>query len=228
MPIRAIGFDLDETLAIPRRDRAVLLEAALTVVDGPPIDREEYLDAHRKHHSGRDVDRRGHDTREPIFESVLSTYPEDDTDPGALTAAYRSVINDAIEPLDGVSELLDRLRTRYRVGLLTNGPSVAQRSKLDTLGWTDRFDAVVVTGELDAGKPDRVAFEALLSALDAEPEETIYVGDFPTEDVVGATRAGLRAIQVCYPDGPDPHPEATATIDRDRLVRDLPEIVESL
>lgn len=219
MTITAVGFDLDETLAVPTRDRATILGDAAAIADAPPLSREAYLDAHRRNLTG--------ETRTPIFADLLSAY-ETDVDPEAVATAYRNEIADALVPVPDIESFLDRLHDEYRVGLLTNGPRVAQRDKLSTLGWTDRFDAALVTGELDAGKPDPIAFEALLDALGTEPGETVYVGDDVTADIAGAANAGLVPIQVLFEGGPGPSPKAAAHVPRDELVSRLPDLLTEL
>ncbi|WP_323675675.1 HAD family hydrolase [Halorubellus sp. PRR65] len=218
MTTRAVGFDLDHTLAVPDRDRHRILAAAVDDVDAPRITREEYLSAHRDDHAAV--------TRSPIFETVL---PADaDVEPEALAGAYRRRIADALSPVDGARDLLDALRADYSVGLLTNGPVKAQGDKLDELGWWTAFDATLVTGQLPAGKPDPRAFDALAGALGVAVEDVVYVGDEPVADVEGATNAGARAVQVVWPDGPDPHPAAAAVVDREHIARDLGDVIRGL
>jgi putative hydrolase of the HAD superfamily len=216
-PVAAVAFDLDDTLAVTDRDRQALLDEATDRVGTDPIDRQDYLAAHGT------VDAR--DTRAPIFRRLQSG---DDPTAETLAATYRVAIEDALEPLPGAADLVRALRQEYRVGLLTDGPVTAQRGKLETLGWTDRFDAVVVTGTLPAGKPDERAFQAICAELEVTPGETVLVGDRPEVDVGGAAAAGLRAVQVVYPGGPDPHPDADATVDRADLVETLPAVLRSL
>jgi putative hydrolase of the HAD superfamily len=206
MPIRAVAFDLDGTLVTTDRDRQTLLDEATDAAGVRRIDRAEYLDAH-----SADV---ASDTRAPIFDVIL-----DGADPAPVARAYRESINDALVPVAGVPDLLAELRERYRVGLLTDGPSRAQRSKLDRLGWADLFDTVVVTGELPAGKPDPRAFAALSEGLGVPPAETVYVGDKPAVDIEGAAAAGMVAVQVL--DGGKPDPQADATVGLDSLAEDL-------
>ena len=219
MPIRAVGFDLDYTLVVPARERSELLAEAVEAVGAGPIGREAYLEAHREHLTG--------ETRAPIFETLLEGEDGEGT-ARELAETYRRVINEAIAPAPGVESMLADLRERYPVGLLTNGPVAAQRSKLETLGWADAFDAVVVSGDLEAGKPDPGAFEALCSALESSPAETAYVGDDPEFDVGGAKSAGLTAVQVCFEGGPAADPRADAHVDRDELPERLPEVLETL
>ncbi|WP_336025266.1 HAD family hydrolase [Halobellus salinisoli] len=219
MTITAVGFDLDETLAVSTRDRTSILADATERADAPPLTREEYLESHARNLTS--------ETRTPIFAALLNER-DTDADPETLATAYRREIADALVPVSGVESMLQRLREEYRVGLLTNGPRVAQRDKLSTLGWADAFDAALVTGELDAGKPDVRAFEALLDALGSEADETVYVGDDVDADIAGAADAGLIPIQVLYDGGPDPSPRAAAHIRREELVRRLPEVLAEL
>ena len=219
MTITAVGFDLDETLAVPVRDRETILEDAVEAVDGPPLTREGYLDVHGRHLTS--------DTREPIFAALLDDH-DADVAPERLAAAYRREIAEALAPVPEIEGFLGRLRGEYRVGLLTNGPTRAQRDKLTTLGWTDLFDVALVTGDLDAGKPHAPAFKALLDALGSDPGATAYVGDDVDADIAGAAEAGLVPIQVLFDGGPSRSSRAAAHIPRDRLVADLPDLLEDL
>ncbi|WP_049969821.1 HAD family hydrolase [Haladaptatus cibarius] len=218
MRVTAVGFDLDDTLAVTDRPRATLLSDATEAVSAPSLSREDYLAAHSRHLAT--------ETREPIFADLLPEESEISSE--TLTEAYRNAILDALTPLTGIPNMLDTLRQNYRVGLLTNGPVVAQRGKIAQLGWEPYFDTTIVTGELDAGKPDSRAFDALCSELGSPPEETVYVGDKPEMDVLGANNAGMMTVQVLYPDGPEPEPVADAYIDRDELVLGLPDLISSL
>jgi len=227
--IRAVGFDLDETLAVPERDRSTLLAEAVRAVDAADLlaglTRESYLRAHREHSGGL--------TREPVFAALVEEHTDGEggIDPAELAAAYRRAVEDALVPVEGAADLVGTLRESYRVGLLTDGPGRTQRRKLETLGWTDLFDAVVVTGDLPEPKPDPRTFRRLLDELDelgADPGEAVFVGDHPEADVAGAAAAGLYAVQVRYPDGPGIHPDADATVERAELAERLPGVIESL
>jgi putative hydrolase of the HAD superfamily len=217
--IQAVVFDLDYTLAVPQRDRSTILEAATDAAGAPALERAAYLEAHR-----RNLTR---ETREPIFEELLADR-ETDAEPADVAAAYRDEIAADLEALPGVESMLAGLRSEYRIGLLTNGPVRAQRDKLTTLGWEDAFDAALVTGELEAGKPDARAFEAVANALDVDPGDAVYVGDEVDADVRGATGAGMSAIQVLLEDGPDPDPRAVAHVEQATVANAVPAAVAEL
>lgn len=217
--LRAVVFDLDYTLAVPVRDRQTLLNEATDAVGAPRMRRETYLEVHSRHLTG--------ENRDPIFEELLADM-ETDVTPTELATAYREALANALVPLEGVETMLESLRETYRVGLLTNGPVLAQRDKIRTLGWEDLFDASLVTGELDAGKPDKRAFEAILAELEVEPDEAVYIGDDVEADIGGATNAGIPAIQVLLPDGPGPDPRAVAHVDQAEIATTLPRLIAEL
>ncbi|PCR89350.1 HAD family hydrolase [Natrinema ejinorense] len=216
---QAVVFDLDYTLAVPGRDRATILEEATTAAGAPSLTRESYLKAHRRNLTT--------ETREPIFADLLAD-TDSDADPAAVATAYRETIADDLEALPGIESMLAALREEYRVGLLTNGPVRAQRDKLETLGWEGTFDAALVTGELEAGKPDPRAFEAIAAELGVDPADAVYVGDEVEADVRGATDAGMAAIQVLLDGGPDPDPRAAASVHQDEIATAVPAILADL
>ncbi|WP_142858148.1 HAD family hydrolase [Salinigranum halophilum] len=221
MPPTAVAFDLDYTLAVPTRDRQTILSEAARVAGAPPLSREAYLAAHAKCLT--------EETREPIFATLLAEHDHDtEASPAAVAEAYRDLIAEALVPVAGVEGMLDTLRREYRVGLLTNGPVVAQHDKLRKLDWVGAFDVELVTGSLAAGKPDSRAFEALLSELGTPPEELVYVGDDVDADIEGAAAAGITPVQVTFDGSADPHPDAVATLGRDALATDLPALLTRL
>ena len=88
------------------------------------------------------------------------------------------------------------LRANYRMGLITNGAPDLQREKLVHSGLEPFFDAIIVSGEVNVGKPDPRIFALALERLGARPDEAAMVGDSPARDITGALNAGVRAIMI--------------------------------
>jgi 2-haloalkanoic acid dehalogenase type II len=84
---------------------------------------------------------------------------------------------------------LERLRTRYALGSLSNG-----NADLACIGLADFFAVSLNARGIGAAKPDRRCFEKLVSELRLEPHEVIYVGDDPLLDVEAARAAGLPTV----------------------------------
>jgi putative hydrolase of the HAD superfamily len=103
---------------------------------------------------------------------------------------------------------LDALGADHALALVTNGASCWQREKLAASGLADRFDVVVVSGELGTAKPDPAVYAHALSGLGAEPGDAVMVGDSLANDVDGALAAGLRAVWVNRDGRPRPQDRA--------------------
>ena len=102
-----------------------------------------------------------------------------------------------IHPFAGIPELLDKLSARFSLGLLSDGPGKMQRNKLRVLGLADRFDVIVLTGELDgdAGKPAPDGFLLAAESLGVPHGACVYIADNPAKDFLGPNRLGWRTIQ---------------------------------
>ena len=97
------------------------------------------------------------------------------------------------------AKLLRKLKEQgYIVGVITNGPSMLQNHKMDTSGLRDYCDIVVVSGDVGVHKPDPQLFIYTAEKLGLKPEECVYVGDHPVNDIQGALNAGMKAIRMNY------------------------------
>ncbi|HEV2127592.1 MAG TPA: HAD family hydrolase [Thermomicrobiales bacterium] len=106
--------------------------------------------------------------------------------------------------IPGVEETLDQLEERYRLAIVTNGLPDVQREKLVRTGLMDRFDVVVISGELGFGKPDRRMYDETVRQLRLIAGECVMVGDNFRRDVAGAQEAGIRGVWIsCGKDLPD-------------------------
>ena len=92
-----------------------------------------------------------------------------------------------------VAAALDEL-SAHPMAVVTNGAACLQREKLAASGLEDRFDAVVVSGELGVGKPDASVFRHALSLLGAE--RGVMIGDSLDRDIDGALAAGRDAVWI--------------------------------
>jgi putative hydrolase of the HAD superfamily len=101
--------------------------------------------------------------------------------------SYRAFVD--VPPL---FDALDALR--LPVALITNGAADSQRDKLQALGIEDRFDALIISGEIGRAKPDPAVFEIAFERLGVPAARAWHVGDNLSTDVAGARAAGCNAI----------------------------------
>ncbi|HXZ86761.1 MAG TPA: HAD family hydrolase [Myxococcota bacterium] len=94
-------------------------------------------------------------------------------------------------------EVLARLRGRARLAVCSNfSHSDTAREVLASAGLLEHFDAVVISMDVGLRKPRAEIFRAALAALGAAPEETLHVGDSLEADVGGAAPLGIRPVWI--------------------------------
>jgi putative hydrolase of the HAD superfamily len=132
----------------------------------------------------------------------------------ACTAAFNDALGSSLTPdeyvrtlefelLPGVVDTLRGLRARgLALALVANWDfSLHEHLRHHRLaGW---FDAVIVSAEVGARKPDPAPFRAALEQLRVQPGRAVHIGDHAPHDEVGAKAAGLRFE-------PAPLPEAVS------------------
>jgi HAD superfamily hydrolase (TIGR01549 family) len=93
----------------------------------------------------------------------------------------------------GIAQTLAQLKKRYRVGLLSNhiGPWV--RALLQRFELMPYFQAVVVSSEIGARKPDRLPYLRTCQLLQVAPERAVYVAD-EEEDLIGCQAVGMLPV----------------------------------
>ena len=215
MPARdAVLFDLDSTLCVSEQSDHDIHEAVFERVDVEPF----FSPADVRAVDGDDVavaeSKRGY--YENLYRAVAADVGSDPSHAPDLAEATVGVVDEtAVRFREGAERALEYARERYDVGLVTNGGEAVQTGKLDRLGIADAFDATVFCdpGAGTPPKPDPAPFREALTALDAEPERTVYVGNSHGHDVVGAERASIASVWVPFerphetvPAEPDPAP----------------------
>lgn len=94
-------------------------------------------------------------------------------------------------------QVLDELKDKYKLGLLTNGSPSLQQTKLAiTPELIPYFDEIVISGDFGSGKPDPAIFDYILTKLDVKPEEALMVGDNLRTDILGASKVGIDSIWI--------------------------------
>lgn len=121
-----------------------------------------------------------------------------------------------VECYDEVLDVLPRLAGRYPIVALTNGTA-----DLSTIGLMHHFQGVLLARDVGCAKPDARMFALAAEMLAVAPARIWHVGDDPDLDVVGAHRAGFKAVWLNrdgrdWPHADDPQP--------DLVVRDLAEL----
>jgi putative hydrolase of the HAD superfamily len=95
---------------------------------------------------------------------------------------------------DGVISVLDYLKSKYNLHIITNGFAEIQKNKLDNSNISHYFKTITNSEMAGVKKPNPIIFEFALSLANAKKENSIMIGDCIEADVKGALEAGLDAI----------------------------------
>lgn len=118
---------------------------------------------------------------------------------GFFEAAYAHFAEPGVwQAYPDVHMTLERLRSQgYRLAVISNFDRRLY-AVLDELGLLPFFEAVIISSEVGADKPDPRIFERALRTLGVAPAEAWHVGDDPKRDW-GADAIGLRVFRLERP-----------------------------
>ena len=138
---------------------------------------------------------------------------------------YARPLREGVSAGPGAVEALAELRERgYRIGLISNTiwPAELHIEDLEEIGILHYLEHLTFSGEIGIWKPNPQIFQHALEALGATPEQSIFVGDNPNEDILGAQHVHMRAVWVRSPEFP------LGQVQPDAIVETLPELLPIL
>ena len=95
---------------------------------------------------------------------------------------------------EDVVSLVRSLRSRYKVGLLSNATKDLEEMLLEHHGITDLFDAIINSARVGLAKPDVRIFHLAAERLGVPASACVFTDDL-AHNVEGARAAGMRAFQ---------------------------------
>ncbi len=91
-------------------------------------------------------------------------------------------------------EILEYLRPKYRLYILTNGFHETQFRKMKNSGLDVYFDHVFTSEALGYNKPDPRIFSGAVSSVNARKQDCLMIGDDFGVDIVGAAKFGMDTV----------------------------------
>ena len=188
---QAVLFDLDDTLISRWK---MFLGFSECFVDRFLPDADVVLRA-RALAALREFDQNGDATRPALFYRFFGSLGRKVPPVAAMLDFWNTEFPRFLTPIDGMFELLGRLRGGGRkLALVTNGVPALQNAKIGRAGIRPCFDVVLVSGELGIHKPDPRIFRLALRRLGIRAENAAFVGDHLINDIGGAQNAGIPGI----------------------------------
>lgn len=95
---------------------------------------------------------------------------------------------------EGTFEILDYLKEKYQLHVITNGFEEVQTKKMISSNILHYFDKVITSESVGVKKPNPKVFEYALKVSDASATNSIMIGDSKEADILGALAQGIQAI----------------------------------
>ncbi|MDM5279041.1 HAD family hydrolase [Paenibacillus silvae] len=144
-----------------------------------------------------ELDLDGYKDKTLLFNELLQELPWEEKPPHEELMAFYSkeyVRNSVL--MDEAREVVQYLRGKYSIGLITNGQTHIQHGKIDQLVIREDYDHIIVSEEAGVKKPDSRIFQMALDHFGLKPEQCLYIGDHPVNDIQGAAKAGMSTIWI--------------------------------
>ncbi len=91
-------------------------------------------------------------------------------------------------------EVLDYLKLKYNLHIITNGFSKVQEEKLTNSNISHYFETVTNSEMVGVKKPNPIIFDHALKLANATSSQSIMIGDNYEADILGAINSGMDAI----------------------------------
>ena len=140
------------------------------------------------------------ETTQPIlkverFRQLLAWLGRTDVSAEAMSAAYAAGLGNHADLLPGAEDFVHALHGKVKMALVSNGVSAIQRSRLAKCPLTTYFDAIVISEEVGAAKPDPKLLQVAMEQLGCtDRTQAVMMGDSPTADIPAAINAGVDSI----------------------------------
>ena len=95
---------------------------------------------------------------------------------------------------EGAISLLDELKIKYQLHVITNGFEIVQHHKIKNSGLSSYFENVFTAEKVGYKKPHPIIFEHALHHTQANAQNSLMIGDSLEADVLGAMSIGMQSI----------------------------------
>jgi putative hydrolase of the HAD superfamily len=172
------------------------------------------------------------------YDRLLRRVPPNALPPGnpavlvaAAVGAYHDTKYRSLFPFRDVHDVLASVttRTELKVGVITEGLEIKQAEKLvrlDLVRYLAR-DAIFISDQIGVSKPNRKLYLRACHDSGVQPQEAMYVGDHPDNDIAPAKAIGMVAVRHRWQGGKHALEEGPVKPDYEiRAFRDLVPILK--
>lgn len=197
--IKAIIFDLDNTLLDFIKMKQFAVQAAITAMNEAGLDVNEekaYKDIFNLYVE------KGWENQQ-VFDDYLNQTVGQVSNKilAAGIVSYRRAREATLLVYPNVNKtLIELIKMGIKLAVVSDAPSREAWMRLYYLNLHHVFDPVLTFDDTGVRKPSPKPFEMALKNLKVQPEEALMIGDWPERDVVGAKKIGMKTIFARYGD----------------------------
>lgn len=111
-----------------------------------------------------------------------------------LSEEYINHLSSFNHLFDHTIEILDYLKPKYKLHIITNGFHEVQRKKMKNSGILKYFDVIVDSEMAGVKKPNPKIFEMALETAVTSPLQSLMIGDSIEADILGAKALGFHVL----------------------------------
>ncbi len=109
---------------------------------------------------------------------------------------YENMLAKGHDFMPGAQELLETLKGKYEMYLVSNGTAMVQDARLRDSGIEQYFKGIFISERVGVDKPQEEFFDRSFAAIPVfDPGQAMIIGDSLTSDIRGGNNAG---IQTCW------------------------------
>ncbi len=129
-----------------------------------------------------------------FYETFLKFGYKDEDLGIAFNEKYVITASSKTNVLDGTFEILEYLKKKYQLHIITNGFVETQNRKLDNCNLRSYFEEIIISDGLHYKKPDKRIFHHAMKAAKARSNNSLMIGDDYLTDIIGAKGVGVDQV----------------------------------
>ena len=227
--IRYVLFDVDDTLLDFGKAEAAAIRKTFERIGIPVTDEliRRYSEINAQQWSRFE---KGEITREKLLTErfdILFSELGINVPSEMAQASYEYLLGIGHYFVDGAEELLEALKDKYELYIVSNGNASVQDRRLKSAGIIPYFKDIFISERVGFNKPSAEFFEACFEHIPGfEKDKAVIVGDRLSSDILGGINAGVKT---CWfnPRGDAPDPDIPADYEIKHL-NELPALLESI
>ena len=227
--IRYVLFDVDDTLLDFGKAEAAAIRKTFERIGIPVTDEliRRYSEINAQQWSRFE---KGEITREKLLTErfdILFSELGINVPSEMAQASYEYLLGIGHYFVDGAEELLEALKDKYELYIVSNGNASVQDRRLKSAGIIPYFKDIFISERVGFNKPSAEFFEACFEHIRGfEKDKAVIVGDRLSSDILGGINAGVKT---CWfnPRGDAPDPDIPADYEIKHL-NELPALLESI